>query len=328
MLTVFASFCIAAHHSPRAAAISDYRPILGLSASHPGSVYLRRYSRSGQDSTLTPDPTTLATSLERVPEDMRLVDWDAVRASFPACAWLHALDKARAAGKTLLDAGIRRSDRPEDGVDLTVDLCPSRKPLDRGFFRDVLSALEDEQKPVPIGLSLSGSWMTTHESDLEWLESLAKAGRIRPVWIDHSYHHRVSPTASLPRNFLLEPSTKLDEEVFRTEMAMIDRGMVPSPFFRFPGLVSRDSLVERILSWGLVPVGSEAWLAKGGQRVHDGSIVLVHANGNEPLGLMRFRLQLRQHREEIRSHHWFLYDLRESVADRPSIADSSSASGE
>ena len=313
MLALVASLCLAARpaHPP---SISDYRPILGLSASHPEFVYLRRYSRAGHDSSLALDPSTLATSLTPTPRDLRPVDWDSIHSAYSSSAWISALDKVRTTEGTLQDAGIHHGDHTKEGVDLTIDLCPSRKPLDRAFFRDVLSALEDEQKPVPIGLSVSGRWMMEHDADLEWLKSLAAAGRIRPVWINHSYHHRVAPGASLSRNFLLEPGTKLSEEVFRTETAMIDRGMTPSPFFRFPGLVSRDSLVERILSWGLVPVGSDAWLAKN-QRARNGSIVLVHANGNEPLGLMRFRLLLRQHRDEIHSHQWFLYDLRESMTN-------------
>lgn len=294
--------------------ILSYRPILALSPSSPGKVFLRRFTRGGRDSVLAIAPDALATTLEPAPPDLREVGWPEIRSVHASSPWIRAIDRVRGSEGVLQDAGIRHSERPEDGVDLTIDLCPSRKPLDRGFFRDLLAALEDEQKPVPIGFSVSGRWMAAHGDDLAWLRTLEAAGRIRPVWIDHTWRHRASPDASLSRNFLLEPGTDLREEVFRTEKAMIDRGMVPSPFFRFPGLVSRDTLVERILSWGLVPVGCDAWLAKN-QRARRGSIVLVHANGNEPLGLMRFRVLLREHRDEIRAHRWLLYDLRESLSE-------------
>jgi len=299
-----------------AAEFASYEPVLAISPGLPGKVVLRRYRRSGRDSVLAIDPSDLQTETDAAPADLELVDWNRVRAMHGGSAWMKAMDEVRRSSGTIQDAGIRHADADESGIDLTIDLCPSRKPLDRAFFRDVLAALDQEESPVPIGLSVSGLWMTGHRPDLAWLKSLAAAGRIRPVWIDHSYHHRVDPKASLSRNFLLEPGTDLAQEVFLTEREMLHEGLVPSPFFRFPGLVSRDSLVERLLSWGLVPVGSDAWLAKN-QKARDGSIVLVHANGNEPLGLMRFRILLHQHREAIHARHWLLYDLRQGFSTSP-----------
>jgi len=299
---------------PKSDEFSAYRPCLGLSTRYPGMVAMRTYTRSGNDSILLIDPVAMTTTTDAAPKDLVAATWEEIREKFPESAWMRALDDASQAEGPLQDAGIRRADHPEEGIDLTVDLCPSRRGLDRAFFREVLSALESEEKPVPIGLSVSGLWMIEHRSDLAWLKSLAEAGRIRPIWIDHSFHHRVDPRSPLDRNFLLEPGTDLAEEVFDTEKEMLRNGLVPSPFFRFPGLVSRDTLIGQILSWGLVPVGCDAWLAKN-QKARDGSIVLVHANGNEPLGLMRFRLLLRQHSAEIRRRKWFLYDLRGAISD-------------
>ena len=65
---------------------------------------------------------------------------------------------------------------------------------------------------------------------------------------------------------------------------MLSAGLEPSVFFRFPGLVSRPDVFEKVVALGLVPLGSDAWLAKSRQPPAEGSIVLVHANGNEPLG--------------------------------------------
>ena len=90
-------------------------------------------------------------------------------------------------------------------------------------------------------------------------------------------------------------------------------GMVPSVFFRFPGLVSSRALFDRVVAHGLVPVGSDAWLAKG-QRPTEGSIVLVHGNGNEPIGIEDFLRLLRTERANIRDRDWLLVDLRQSAA--------------
>ena len=66
-----------------------------------------------------------------------------------------------------------------------------------------------------------------------------------------------------------------------------------------------------------MPLGSDAWLAKS-QKPVAGSIVLVHANGNEPLGVRRFLELLRSERERIRAGSWQLLDLRESVVETES----------
>ncbi len=96
---------------------------------------------------------------------------------------------------------------------------------------------------------------------------------------------------------------------------MIERGLVPSAFFRFPGLVSDRELLLTVESFGLVPVGSDAWLGKN-EWPREGSIVLVHANGNEPVGVARFLKLLREERPRIVRHEWLLLDLREATVAR------------
>jgi hypothetical protein len=97
-----------------------------------------------------------------------------------------------------------------------------------------------------------------------------------------------------------------------TEKELIDKGQIPSLFFRFPGLISDREIYLKVISYGLVPVGSDAWLAKN-QMPSDGSIVLVHANGNEPLGLKKFFTLINNRSAGNTEREWFLYDLRESL---------------
>jgi hypothetical protein len=113
---------------------------------------------------------------------------------------------------------------------------------------------------------------------------------------------------------MLEPGTDVDAEVLGAERALLERGLVPSVFFRFPGLVSSPDLVEAVVRLGLVPLGSDAWLAKG-ERPTPGSVVLVHGNGNEPLGVRKFIELLHARRPDIRERKWLLLDLRESVVE-------------
>jgi hypothetical protein len=89
-------------------------------------------------------------------------------------------------------------------------------------------------------------------------------------------------------------------------------GIVPSVFFRFPGLVSDKDHVLAVMAYGLIPVGSDAWLGKN-EQPKVGSIVLVHANGNEPIGVRRFLRLIREERQSIVHKEWLLLDLRESA---------------
>jgi hypothetical protein len=165
---------------------------------------------------------------------------------------------------------------------------------------------------VPVALSVTGLWMNKHQEDLAWLKEMQAKHEIYITWINHSYNHRVSKSAPLKENFLLEPGTNINDEVLETEKDMLANGLLPSVFFRFPGLVSDQKLVFSITDFGLIPIGTDAWLAKG-QKPQAGSIVLIHGNGNEPVGVNDFIKLLQAETKSIANKQWLLYDLRESV---------------
>ena len=70
--------------------------------------------------------------------------------------------------------------------------------------------------------------------------------------------------------------------------------------------------LTQITGFGLIPIGSDAWLAKG-QKAMPGSIVLIHGNGNEPIGVNDFISLLKSEQKNIAQKQWLLYDLRESL---------------
>jgi len=217
----------------------------------------------------------------------------------------------------LQDAGITHGVRIQHGIDLTIDLCPSSKPLDRSFFERLIDVFTVEERPVPVSIAVTGVWIKEHTDDFYWLVGLVANGNLAITWINHSYSHRYDKSRPLPQNFLLEKGTNLDTEIMATEKLLIDKGQTPSLFFRFPGLISDRALYLKVLSYGLIPVGSDAWLAKN-QQPHSGSIVLVHANGNEPLGLEKFFKLVKSESATIADKEWFLYDLRESLEQEDS----------
>lgn len=231
-----------------------------------------------------------------------------VRAIFKDSPYVKALDAALLNGRSLQNSGIDHAIPQEKGIALTIDLCPSHKGLDRIIFQQLLTEFKKIEQPVPLALSVSGKWMLKHQADLDWLKGLVDQNELAVTWINHSYNHEVN-SLPLAENFLLSKNTNLAVEVLENEKLMLQNGLVPSVFFRFPGLVSSQKLVENMVDYGLIPVGSDAWLAKG-QQAHMGSIVLIHGNGNEEIGVKDFIQLLQQKQVDVKNKQWLLYDLR------------------
>jgi hypothetical protein len=294
--------------------ITNYRVYYGWAHNYPQDwLILRRFENRGKDYLLMVNPQTLQTKVNESSfyqvKPMTLAE---TRGFFKKTPYEKALSGAEKQSVMIQDAGIERGMPTETGISLTADLCPSHKPLDRRIFTSMIAEFQKVEKPAPIALSVSGLWMLKHKADLDWLKKLRDDGEIRITWVNHSYTHRVSKSAPLKMNFLLEPGTDLNYEVLETEKLMLKDGLVPSVFFRFPGLVSDQQLVFKITDFGLIPIGSDAWLAKG-QQPNDGSIVLIHGNGNEPVGVEDFIKLLQSKTKQIADKQWLLYDLSDTV---------------
>lgn len=232
---------------------------------------------------------------------------------FSATNYVKDLLEAAKNDLQLQDAGIDVTKPSKTGINLTIDLCPSRKPLDRDIFEAIFNEFKKIEQPAPIAVSVSGKWMLKHQEDLDWLKSLVKKKELDISWINHTYNHEVNKLP-LKENFLLSKGTNLDVEVLDNEKLMLQNGIIPSVFFRFPGLVSDASLVDKIEGYGLIPIGSDAWLAKG-QIPKDGSIVLIHGNGNEEIGVKDFLMLLKRNEVKADNHAWLLLDLNSSLEE-------------
>jgi hypothetical protein len=296
--------------------ITNYRVYYGWAHNYPQDwVILRRFEDHGRDYLLMVNPQTLQTKVnESSFYQVKPMTLDETRTFFKKTPYEKALTNVEKQSVAIQDAGIERGMPTETGISLTADLCPSHRPLDRRIFTTMIAEFQKVETPAPIALSVSGLWMLKHVKDIEWLKKLRDSGEIRITWVNHSYNHRVSKTAPLKTNFLLEPGTDIKYEVLATEELMLKNGLVPSAFFRFPGLVSDQQLVYKITDFGLIPIGSDAWLAKG-QQAEAGSIVLIHGNGNEPVGVDDFIKLLQSKTKQIANKQWLLYDLSESVDD-------------
>ena len=294
--------------------ITDYKVYYGWAHHYPQDwIILREFKNDGKAYYLLVNPRTLVTKIDAPGfYQVKPMTFDELRRLFSSSPYVKVLAKAEKQDINIQDAGIESGLPKETGVSLTADLCPSHRPLDRRIFTDIVAEFQKVERPVPIALSITGIWMRQHQQDLDWLKGLQRNGEIYITWINHSFNHRVSATLPLKHNFLLEAGTDIYYEVTETEKATLKNGLLPSVFFRFPGLVSDQQLVTSITNFGLIPIGTDAWLAKG-EQAKNGSIVLIHGNGNEPVGVNDFIKLLQSKAQSIANKQWLLYDLRESV---------------
>lgn len=278
-------------------------------------IIIRKFSKDAKQYFLMVDLQTLNTSIINAADTKPLKSsLEELSKNYASSPYFKALAFVNKQSFALQDAGIIHGYPKEKGVTLTIDLCPSHKRLDRVVFSSLISEFAKTEQPVPIALSISGKFMLTHKHDILWLKSLEEEKKISITWVNHTYNHFYEPGLPLTENFLLNPTTNLDIEVLGNERLMIENGLLPSVFFRFPGLVSDNAVVSKITSYGLIPIGSDAWLAKG-QQSAAGSIVLIHGNGNEPVGVKDFLKLLQQQKQAVMQKQWLLYDLGSAVDD-------------
>ncbi|MFP9112470.1 polysaccharide deacetylase family protein [Flavobacterium sp. RHBU_3] len=296
--------------------VSNYKTFFGSGIYKGETVIITRsFTYNNTPSFLYTDLKTLNTGIISAKEiKITPTPLTQLKAQFIDTPYTKALATAENQSFSLQDAGLIHGYPKEHGITLTIDLCPSHKKLDRVIFTTLIEEFSKTLQPVPIALSITGRFMLTHTDDILWLKDLEKQGKIKITWINHTYNHHYDPKAPLTENFILKPGTDISFEILGIEIALLQHGLTPSVFFRFPGLVSDNKAVTTVTDFGLIPIGSDAWLAKG-QQATNGTIVLIHGNGNEPVGVKDFITLLHTEKEKAMANQWLLYDLRETVED-------------
>jgi hypothetical protein len=285
--------------------ITAYRPVFEPCQAASGALQLaiRRFQVDGVPHLLLVNPHTLETSVTKA--DILTAAGSAEARTLANTPFVAALDRYTAPPYKLQNHGASRADRPVDGLFLTVDMCPSKRPFERELFASVADLSARTGGPSPVAVAMSGSWLERHQDDLAWLKGEVAAGKLVITWVNHSSSHPFDPKAPLKRNFLLTPGVDFVREVLATEVLLLENGLTPAPFFRFPGLVADGGLLAKLRKLSLIPIGSDAWLAKG-EVPANGSFILVHGNGNEPQGVRKLLPLLRG------ENHLRLLPLREA----------------
>ncbi len=266
--------------SLQGAEIDDYEPIFARcqNASGVSQLATRSFRVAGDALLLLVDPQTLATRITRAACWRCAETSDAQEAETRFLRAVEGPGKEPDTPKALVNMGLVHG--AGEGSFLTGDLCPSSRPLDRSFLERVAK----EGAGTPIALSISGGWMLHHAEDLDWLRKKVESGALAVSWVNHSYSHPFAKNRPNEETFLLTKGVDIDAEILETEKLMLTNGLTPSVFFRFPGLVSDASLMQKLRERHLVALGADSWIALG-PRPRAGSIMLVHPNGNEPAGL-------------------------------------------
>lgn len=282
LLALFFAICATAPSVSFGTEITGYRAVFKPYHAKDGSlkIAIREFIDGTDAKVLSIDPLTFETTVTDTKEALK---------TFRGKGWkktpfFQALVRYTAPDGRLQNSGLRRGETRVDGVFLTVDLCPSRKPLDRALFEATIERFKSEKTPAPVAIAVSGLWMERHPEDLKWLLDKSASGELDITWINHTETHPYHGDRPLEEDFLLAVGVDFEKEVLANEVAMLKNGIIPTVFFRFPGLVSNDGLLKRLRALSLIPLGTDAWLAKK-EAPKRGSIILVHGNGNEPAGV-------------------------------------------
>ena len=265
-----------------AAYAGEYTPVFKPYIDRSGhlKIAIRKSVEAEKTAYLSVDPRTFKTSMAKEAELAK-----AAGNEWKETPYGKALLRYTTRGNGLQDSGLLAGD-PDKGLFLTVDLCPSHKPLDTALFEAAMKLPAFKERPVPVAIAVSGLWMDEHRNDMDWVLGKIGEKRLKVTWVNHSWSHPYDANRPMEENFLLKPGVDFEKEVLEEERALLKRGVAPSPFFRFPGLVADRVLLERLRALSLIPIGANAWLAKGEEPV-GGSVILVHGNGNEPEGIRR-----------------------------------------
>lgn len=298
--------------SPAFAAIADYRPIfIPFYEDNRLKIAIRAFEWDAEKKLLILNPDSFETVV--VPADtVNLnISYGIGLRHLRATSFYNALEKHTAAPVKLQNHGAVMGEAAgvNHALFITVDMCPSGRPFEKGLFEALAALPGFEARPAPVAIAISGHWLTHHPDEFKWLLEMIKANRLDVTWVNHSYSHPYEKNAPLEENFLLKKGVDFNKEVLANEALMIESGIMPSPFFRFPGLVAGPEVMEKLKALSLIPIGSNAWLAKGESPV-DGSIILVHGNGNEPDGIKRLLTFFNAKNAALKNHELQLDNLK------------------
>ncbi|WP_263832108.1 polysaccharide deacetylase family protein [Sulfurospirillum oryzae] len=167
----------------------------------------------------------------------------------------------------------------DKAIYLTMDLCPSQK---KGYESEFIEHLTKQNGKTPIAIAISSAWKEHHEKEFE---TLLHNPLLEITWVNHTHTHFYDRNLPDRENFMLHVNTNVKSEILGVEKKLLEVGITPSVFFRFPGLIADEKLMRELReTYFLIPLGANAWVAKN-EPIKTGSFILIHGNKNEPQGI-------------------------------------------
>lgn len=266
-----------------------------------GTLFLitRRFEQNHQSFYLIVDTKTLQTHVATLPDSLlQSVDKEALKKT-PFGRTLEVATHAWQQGG--IDHATVSSPH---ALYLSMDLCPSSKP---GYEKAFIDQLTDQNGKTPIAIAVSSAWIIHHEAAFE---ALRNNPHLDITWVNHTHTHFYDPHLEDRHNFMLAPHTDVQNEILGVEKTLLEKGITPSVFFRFPGLIADSTLMKALKeTYFLIPIGADTWIAKH-QSLHDNGFILIHGNKNEPLGIEMLEKML----PEV-THRYTLRPLREAFLE-------------
>ena len=145
-LLLFVLFCFSASGQT----IKNYTVFTAtckLGKNDSGLIILRKFNKNKQKYYFAVNPYTLQTFL--VPGNKLKVNpanWKDISRKYISSPYIKALIQSKSS-YSLANGGIRHVDAKEPGVILSIDLCPSTKPLDRELFLNFIKSFSNIEKP-------------------------------------------------------------------------------------------------------------------------------------------------------------------------------------
>jgi len=86
-----------------------------------------------------------------------------INKTFPTSVYVRSLKTVLKHETSLQDAGIISTFPKEKGVVLSIDLCPSERPLEKIIFTTLKDDFKNSKRSIPVSISITGHWILNHK---------------------------------------------------------------------------------------------------------------------------------------------------------------------
>ena len=179
---------------------------------------------------------------------------------------------------------------------LTSDLCPTKNNYDRIFYDNLEKMRSEDHINIPLIIFFSGKWIVKHIEEMKEI----KTSGLDFIAGNHTYNHNIIMDEVEKQNI------KLETEIENTDRAMLENGILPSYFFRFPGLKKRPEDFETLSRLNMIAIDANQWMGKSSKNW---GILLVHSNGVVSQEVRAFLKFLKTNENKFRSQKLVFRDI-------------------